>query len=205
MKNKSVIKGASILGITTFLVKLLGALYRIPLTNIVGGVGIGLYQMIFPVYALLLDFSGCALPSALSKLISSEEDNNAKFKYLSVSIKTFFIIGAICTLFLLIFALPISKLQGNENAYLGYLCLAPAILMVSIISCFRGYFQGQLKMAPTALSQIIEQIIKLVFGLVLAKLCLPNIALSIAGTTFAITLSEIVALIYLFTEYKNRS
>ena len=93
MKNKSVIKGASILGITTFFVKLFGAIYRIPLTNIIGGVGIGLYQMIFPVYALLLDFSGCALPSALSRLISKKQTEENKFKYLSVSIKTFFIIG----------------------------------------------------------------------------------------------------------------
>lgn len=205
MKNKSVIRGASILGITTFFVKLFGALYRIPLTNIIGGVGIGLYQMIFPVYALLLDFSGCALPSALSKLISSEQSENAKFKYLSVSLKIFFIIGAFCTLFLFIFALPISKLQGNEKAFLGYLCLAPAVLTVSILSCFRGYFQGQLKMTPTALSQIIEQVIKLIFGLILAKVFLPNISMAIAGTTFAITLSEIVALIYVLIEYKKQN
>ena len=76
--NKTLIKGASILGVGAFLAKILGAVYRIPLTNLLGGYGIGLYQMIFPVYALLLDFSGAGLPSALSHIIAKEQFDKDK-------------------------------------------------------------------------------------------------------------------------------
>ena len=72
-----IIKSAFTLGIGIVVSKLLGALYRIPLTNLIGGAGLGLYQMVFPVYALLLDFSGAGAPGALSKLISSEKQDKA--------------------------------------------------------------------------------------------------------------------------------
>ena len=202
--NKNLIKGASILGIGAFLAKILGAVYRIPLTNLLGGYGIGLYQMIFPVYALLLDFSGAGLPSALSHIIAKEQfDKDKKAKeYLMVSLKLLWILGVIFAVLMCVFSLPISKLQGNKNAYIGYIFLSPSIFFVAIISCFRGYFQGKLQMLPTATSQIIEQVIKLAFGLTLTRLFLPNIKMAVAGATLAITLSEIFALIYLIIQYK---
>ena len=80
--GNNVIKGALALGVGTFIAKLLGAVYRVPLTNLLGGTGLGLYQMIFPVYAVLLDFSGAGVPSAMSQLISASSEEKKTLKRL---------------------------------------------------------------------------------------------------------------------------
>ena len=208
MKNnvKSITRGAVSLGIGAFISKILGAIYRIPLTNILGGLGLGLYQMVFPVYALLLDFSGAGVPSALSKIIAQNGEDKEKraYEYLSSSIRLLSILGAIGALLMFVLAKPLATMQGNPDAYLGYVFLSPAVFAVSLISCFRGYFQGLLNMTPTAISQVVEQIIKLLFGLILARLFLPDIPKAVAGATFAISVSEFIALSVLFFTYKRR-
>lgn len=208
MKEKNTIfKGAFYLAVGAFISKFLGAIYRVPLTNMLGGFGLGLYQMVFPVYCLLLDFSGAGLPSALSRLIASQtEDKEKTAKRLLInSIKLFFILGIIGTLIMAIFSKPFSILQGNEKASAAYLFLSPAILAVSIISCLRGYFQGFMDMKPTAISQIVEQVIKLILGIVLVYLLMDNVSLAVGGATFAITISEFVSLFILWGVYKKRN
>lgn len=206
MKQKnSILRGATSLGIGAFISKLIGAIYRVPLTNIIGGVGLGLYQMVFPVYAILLDFSGAGVPSALSKLISSEREKReySAQSYLNTSIRVLLMFGLICSAIMAIAAKPLAKIQGDESAYIAYLFLAPAITFVSLISCFRGYFQGLMKMGYTATSQIVEQVIKLCFGLLFAFIFKQNIPLAVGGATLAISISEIVALVYLVISYKR--
>ncbi len=205
IKN-ALFSGALWLGIGTFIAKFLGAVYRIPLTNKLGGLGLGLYQMVFPIYALLLDFSGAGLPSALSRIIAMQEDKDTVAKrLLSSSIKLFLSLGVLASIFMAVFSSSLARLQGNEGAKTAYLFLSPAIMLVSVISCFRGYFQAYLDMRPTAISQIIEQGVKLVFGLIFINAFLPNISLSVGGATLAITISELVALIYLYLKYKGFS
>lgn len=203
-KNK-IISGALWLGIGAFLAKLLGAIYRVPLTNYLGATGLGLYQMVFPVYTVMLDFSGAGVPSALSKLISSNQEDKLHNAgaYLSASIKLFFWFGLAFSLIMLIFSRLISTLQGNNGAYLGYVFLSPAVLLVSLISCFRGYFQGLMNMKPTAISQVLEQVVKLGFGLILVIILMPKVEYAVAGATFAITLSEIVALAFLYLSFRK--
>lgn len=204
-KKNNLIGGALILGAGAFITKLLGAIYRIPLTNMLGSVGLGLYQMVFPVYSLLLDFSGASVPSALSKLIAgSNEREKGATNYLKSSLLLLFILGSLGTLLMGLFSSLISRFQGNPDANFAYVSLAPSVLLVCLISCFRGYFQGFMDMKPTAVSQILEQVIKLIFGLILVKIFLPDIKRAVAGATFAITISEIIALIYLFFVYKIR-
>lgn len=207
-KYGKIISGALWLGVGALITKILGAVYRVPLTNILGGNGLGLYQMVFPVYTVLLDFSGAGVPNALAKLISSVEENKrieTARKYLFSGLKLLFWLGLIFSGLMFIFAHPLAKLQGNEQATLGYVFLAPAILFVALLSCVRGYFQGLMNMRPTAISQVIEQGVKLSLGLILTYLLMPNLPLAVAGATFAITISEVVALIYLFIKYKSFS
>lgn len=207
-KYGKIISGVLWLGVGALITKMLGAVYRVPLTNILGGNGLGLYQMVFPVYTVLLDFSGAGVPNALAKLISSvdEKDRIEKArKYLFSGLKLLFWLGLICSGLMLVFARPLAKLQGNEQASLAYVFLAPSILFVALLSCFRGYFQGLMDMRPTAISQVIEQSVKLLLGLILTYLLMPNVTLAVAGATFAITFSEIVALIFLFIKYKSFS
>ena len=202
-KKKKIVKSAVILGVGAFASKFLGAVYRIPLTRVLTPVGLGLYQLVFPVYTLLLDFSGAGIPSALSKLISSDDEKTRSVKVLTVSLKCLLVVGVIGSLIMAIFGNLIAKGQGNTDATISYLFLSPAVLLVSLISCFRGYFQGYMNMNPTAISQIIEQAVKLFTGLLFAYIFLPNLKLSVAGATLGITLSEIIALLYLFLAYRG--
>ncbi|MBE7084097.1 MAG: polysaccharide biosynthesis protein [Clostridiales bacterium] len=208
MKFKnSIIGGATALGIGAFVSKLLGALYRMPLTNMLGSSGLGLYQMVFPVYCLLLDFSGAGVPNAMAKLIAETDKNekqNKAFNYLKSSIILLFCFGIVGTLFMSLFSGTISRFQGNQDAKLAYLFLSPSVLLVCLISCYRGYFQGFMDMKPTAISQIIEQVIKLILGLILVGIFSFNLVLAVSGATLAISVSEVVALIYLIVVYKKR-
>lgn len=207
-KKDGIIKGAFSLGVGAFICKLLGAFYRIPLTNLLGSYGVGLYQMVFPVYALLLDFSGAGAPTALSKIISSNESVNKEktaFLYLKTGKKILGVLGLFFSVLLLLSSKIISVWQGNTNAFWGYVFLAPSIFLVCLISCYRGYFQGLMNMTPTAISQIIEQIVKVILGLLFAYLFYPNVVKAVAGATFAITLSELIALLQLRLTYKKRN
>ena len=206
-KRKQFLSGAIFLSVGAFIAKALGALYRIPLTNLLGGAGLGLYQLVFPVYALLLDFSGAAVPSAISRIIaaSSQEQKEQKaYNYFKSSLRLLLFFGIIGSLVMLILSKPIASLQGAPKAYLSYICLSPAVLLVSIISCFRGYFQGLMNMLPTAISQVIEQLIKLGLGLLFASILLFDTPKAVAGATLAVTLSELAALIFLIIVFNLR-
>lgn len=184
--------------------KLLGALYRVPLTKIIGGRGIGLYQMVFPVYALLLDFSGAAAPSALSALIAEDVKNkkNSARNYLSISLKIFSAIGLFFSILLIVLSKRLALWQGEAGLYKLYIFLSPAIFFTCIICSFRGYFQGMLNMKPTAVSQILEQTIKLIAGLIFSKLFMPDIIAASSGAVMGITLSEIITAIWLGVLFK---
>lgn len=204
MEGNKIFKGAFVLGLGTFIAKFLGAIYRIPLTSTIGGYGLGLYQMVFPIYSTLLDFSGAGAPNAISKIISScpiEQREIKSKKILAVSLKFFAISGILGMLVMFFFSKPISIGQGNAEAQTAYIALAPSVLFVCLLSCFRGYFQGFMKMYPTAVSQIIEQIVKIAAGLFFAYTFMPNVKKAVAGATFAITLSEAFALFYLLSVY----
>ncbi len=208
LKNNVFLSGAVYLALGSFFSKLLGTVYRIPLTNLIGGEGLGLYQMVFPIYCLLLDFSGAGFPNALSKMIASSDylENEKRTKKLLIdSIKLSLVSGLFGFILMLVFAKSVASLQGNKDAYLGYVFLSPAILFVSLLSCFRGYFQGKMNMLPTAISQVIEQATKLILGLAFASIFMPNIPLAVGGATLAVSISEIVAFLYLFLTYKIKN
>lgn len=188
-----------------FLSKIIGAIYRIPLTGIIGAEGMGLYQMVFPLYTLLLTISSSGLPSSISKLISEchakHEFRQAK-KILSVSFVLLFIFSVVCSLVVLFGAELFSSFQGNSKAEICYLGLAPAIIFVGLISGFRGYFQGVQSMLPSAISGFLEQLFKLGFGLYLASALIKRgVEYGVLGALIGISLSEVAALIYLFISY----
>lgn len=202
--GKKLLSGAFVLGLGTFIAKILGAIYRIPLTKIIGGTGLGLYQLVFPVYTLLLDFSSAGVPNAVAKIISSykgfDREDYAR-KILKISLIFFSGLGIIVSVLLAVFSKSLASAQGNSDAYFAYLFLAPSVFPVCLICCFRGYFQGFTDMKHTAVSQIIEQTVKLSVGLIVARLFLPDIPKAVAGATLAITFSEFVALLQLSITY----
>ncbi len=200
-EEKTLLKGALILSIGSVFVKLIGAFYRVPLTNLIGPSAIGIYQMVFPFYSILLTFSSTGVPNALSKLIA--EGKNPK-KVLYKSIKCFSLIGLLGSLLMLLLCKPISFLQGNSDAFLSFIALSPSVFLVSIISCYRGYFQGLSNMLPTTLSQIIEQGVKLIVALTVLSFIKGSAMLLASICCLAVTVSELTSLCYIYIRYKRQ-
>lgn len=206
-RQKAMRMGALTLGVGAIISKILGAVYRIPLISIIGGEGVGIYQLVFPVYTVLLDFAGGAFPSAISKIVSSfhgEDSKKRSYSLFKSALWLCTVLGGVASLLMIIFAKPLASAQGDSRAYISYIFLAPAVFFVALISCYRGYFQGLMDMKPTAKSQVIEQTVKLIFGLSFAKLFMPNLSLSAGGATLAVTVSEVVAFLYVFSLFKRR-
>ena len=205
MRKKSFLYGAILLTISGILTKIFGAIYRIPLTAFIGTEGIGLYQMIFPVYALLFVISSSGIPICVSRLISSEVaiKRTKNFKLiLKTAIILTSIISIFCSLIIFFGAKYIAFLQGNIMATLGYFVISPAIFLGSLVAVFRGYFEGLQNMKPTAISEIFEQLAKLGFGLLFAKVFLPmGLEYGVMGAVLGITLGEIVSLFLMIAIY----
>lgn len=196
LKKDKLLTSAFVLAVAGFLCKGIGALYRMPLTAIIGADGLGIYQTVFPVYCLLLTFSSTGVPSGLSKLVANGQDEGL----LKRSVILLGGLGAVGSLLIFCFSNELARLQGEANAALSYRLLSPSVFIVSVIACVRGSFQGRMDMVPTAVSQIIEQLVKLAVGLALARLG-RNQAEKAALAAFAVTVSELAALIYLGIKY----
>ena len=124
------------LAVCSVIAKLLGAMYRIPLTNILGGEGMGLYQMVFPLYTLLLTVSSGGLPVAISRIIAvklADDDEAGAAKVLKVSVAALAVIGIAGSLALALFNDSIAAVQGNRDAALAYVGIAPAVALVAAI------------------------------------------------------------------------
>lgn len=197
MKTRSIIFSAFFLTISSLLAKFLGAFYRIPLTNILGIEGIGLYQLVFPIFSFILVLTSLGIPNAISKIISQKialNRHNEIHNILNVSLIFFSVISLLLSILVFLGADMLSVWQGNPNSALVYKVIAPSIYFVGILSIFRGYFQGFQNIKPTSYSLLIEQLVKLVFGLLFAyALLYKGIEYSVAGAIFGVTLSEIIA------------
>jgi len=205
MKKNLFFKGAIVLIISNLIGKVIGAVYRLPLAKIVGGVGMGQYQLTFPLYCLILTISTSGIPVAISKLVAeynSQKRFNDSKKLLKTSIVYLSLISLIGALIVVFGAKIIAKWQGNIDTYICYYGIAPAILFVGVLSAFRGYFQGNLTMFPTAVSNLIEQVLKLFFGLYMAnRLIVYGSEYAVFGALVGISISELFALVYLVVSY----
>lgn len=188
MSKQSYIKGAIIISVGGFLSKLLGAVYRIPLVAFLGGEGMGIYQMVYPLYCILLTVSASGIPTGIARLISSGGNAGAEKK-------AFFLyggIGLIGSLIMFALSVPLAAAQGQTEVVLCCKLLSPSVFFVAIISIVRGYFQGKGNMFPTAFTEVTEQAVKVAAGIALAGLFRGNIAKATAAAVIAVTLSEII-------------
>lgn len=204
-KKSKYAHGALILLFGGIICKFIGAFYRVPLTNILGAEGIGVYQLIFPIYSLFLIFASGGIPIALSKIVAecrARGEGKRATRFLGQSLIILTIISIVFSLVFLLFARQIASIQGNSLAELGYFAVAIAIFFASVLTAFRGYFQGYQNMLPTAISQITEQIFKLILGLLFASIFVKSgIALGVFGAMLGVAIGEIVSLIYLSFYY----
>ena len=204
-KKDGVLKGAAWIAAGGFIAKIIGALYRIPLTNLIGGKGLGLYQMVYPVYCLLLTVSATGIPSSIAKLTAESIRQGKSTRPLFRSaMRLFLLIGVAGTGLMAIVAPYLAKAQGSGEVLFGYYALAPSVVLVSAISVFRGWFQGQNDMMPTAISEIAEQVIKVAFGILFAYLFKDKIATAVTFLLLAVSLSELFTLFLMLALYKRQ-
>lgn len=203
--SKNIFIGATILALAGIFSRAIGAFYKIPLTNTLGANGMGVYYLVFPLYSLLLVLCSSGVATAVSTIIAKERaKNNRKNELIIFRISLIYsaILSIISAIVLVVFADKISLLQGNINAKLGYFAIAPALIFASIISVVRAFFQSMQNMFPTSISYIIEQIVKVVFGLYFAKRFLEyGIEYSVFGAVLGVSISEFVSLIMLMINY----
>ena len=213
--GKGFMSGVLVLSISTFAVKLIGLAYKIPMMALLGAEGMGYFNSAYEIYALLCVISTAGLPVALSMLVSACAENK-NYRRMSRVYRTamtvFALLGAFGTAFMLIFAKRLSALIENPDAVWSIAAIAPALLCVCVASAVRGYFQGLCRMSPTAISQLIEALGKLILGVLFARIALDvgygipvAAALAIVGISVGTLLSALYLLVLKgFHNRKNR-
>lgn len=221
--SKNFLLQGSILAAASIIAKVIGLIYRIPLNNILGDIGVSYYSSANEIYSIILMISSFSLPLAVSKLMSERihkgEMRNANRVFLC-AVRFAVVTGAALSLLTYVFAGILSKYMMNfELAKYGLRVLAPAIFIFAITGTFRGFFQGYSNMVPTAVSQVIEQIINAVISIVCADIMfsygvklaaeegneLLGPAWGAAGATFGTVASVTIALLFMMAMYVGNS
>ncbi len=154
------------------LVKVIGLLFKIPLTDMIGAAGRGYFNSAYEIYTPIFAISMAGLPVAVSRMVA---ENVALGNYREprmirkVSQRLFILVGVVGTLILLALAYPYARFVADERSLPAVLCVAPSIFFCCYMSTYRGYYEGLRYMTPTAISQVVEALGKLVVGLLLAK------------------------------------
>lgn len=206
MSKQSFLRGAVVLGIAGALSKMMGAIYRIPLARLLEGEGMGIYQMAYPIYTTILSLATAGVPVAISVLVSRKNAQGYRGdekKIFRASFLILFIFGLILTGLVMNSARWIAIYVLHEpRAYLPIMAVAPAIFFAGLMSVFRGYFQGQQSMVPTAVSQVIEQLFRVTAVLIFAFLLYPRgLEYAAAGATSGAVVGGFVGLIVLIVYY----
>lgn len=166
--GQTFIKGALILGIANFIVKIIGALFKVPLINLIGDAGSGYFNVAYQIYTFMFIVATAGFPVAISKMVSESMANGHEKeanKIFRVAFSFLAIIGLIGTLVMFAFAPQLANMMNIPDASLGIFAIAPAVFFVAMTSAYRGYFQGRQNMYPTAFSEVIESSGKLIIGL----------------------------------------
>lgn len=201
MKQQSFIAGAFVLTLAGIFSRIMGAMYRIPLSRMLGPEGLGLYELAYPVYSILLAVSLGGVPLAISKLVAECQaagDLQGTRKVFWTALTILFVSGLSCSLLLFYGAhfVAYSWLKDNR-VYYCLVSVAPAVFLVSLMAVFRGLYQGLQLMTPTAVSQVAEQFVRMLTMLGLAYFLLPyGLEYAAAGATFGAVTGGLAGLIY---------
>lgn len=209
MTKKSFISGALILMAAGFIVRLLGFVYRIYLSNLIGAEGMGLFQLIVPVYSTIILTLTSGISIAVSKMAAAELARNHEInlrRITSCALVVTAVFGAVASVLILMFIGPIVNVVLKDGrTFYSLLLLVPCIPVISAASAIKGYFYGIQDVTPTAISQIIEQIVRIGLVMVMAGYFL-NLGLEYACAlaTIGMAFGEISNLAVVFVFYKIR-
>lgn len=221
-KQQSFLHGSLILIVATVAAKIIGAVYRIPLTNLLGSRGMGFYSTAYDLYVPMYSIAMAGLPIAISRIVA-EYSAKSRYKDVTKTLRAaqiiFLVTGGtgfvllILLAFLLtgntsisLFGFDISFHTFNSGALPGILSIAPSLIFCCIMSAYRGYFEGLGNMTPTAISEILEALGKLVFGFTFASVILSstgNYSYAAAGALIGISLGEAFSTVYLLIRFRT--
>ena len=208
-KKQNFLHGAALLAMATAIVKIIGALYKIPLKMIIGDSGYGYFNTAYDIYSVLLMVSTAGLPIAMSRMISqvSALRNYSQVRRVYKTARTIFLgLGIAGSLLMTVFCRQLAAFQNQPDAWAAIGCLGPCVLLICVMSTFRGYFQGQSNMIPTSVSQVIEAIVKLIVGMVAALALLKltsQVSLAAGGAILGVTASCLVSAFYLYNCFRK--
>ena len=207
--NSKFLKGTMILTISSIIVKVIGSLNWIILSRVLGGEGIGLYQMGFPIYLMAITVSSAGVPVAIS-IITSEKLANKDYRgakrVFNVSLRLLLISGLVFSSALLFGAdfLINQHIIRDARAYYSIIALAPAVFFVTFLASFRGYLQGWQIMTPTATSEVVEQLVRVITMLVFADLFMSyGLAYAAGGASMGAGAGAFCALLVLMWFYRR--
>lgn len=231
-KAQSFLQGAVVLGASMVIVKIMGMVYKILLSNMYGGVGTGLFNSAYALYNPLFTLSTAGFPIAISRMVS-ESVTKKRFRDVKqihrLSVPIFVVCGCVCFLAMVLGSFVYVKIINADNAIFALLCLSPTIFFGCLMSIYRGYFEGMRNMVPTAISEIIEAVCKLFLGFtasfVTMQLCLNSyestgyvlgmkcgsiteaesvaIPIAIGAAITGISLGSFFGFLFLFVRYKH--
>ena len=203
--NSQFLKQATILASAGLIARLLGFLYRIPMQNILGDDGTGVYGASYNLYMFFFVLSSAGIPAAIAKMVSTrmalkQYENALKVFKVSLVISGF--LGFVFMLIMFFFAPQLSSFFSSYHVVYSLRTLAPTVFIVSIMSVYRGYFQGLGNSMPTAISQIIEQLLNAIFSVILIYILIDEgIGIAAAGGTAASGIGAFFGLIFILFVY----
>lgn len=206
MSKQTLLVGTAILVAASLFNRILGFAYQIFIIDLIGTKGIGLFNMVFPIYILAIVIATAGIPLAIAKFVAEENANNnprAAFRILQISL-IFLTLSSLTACLILYLAIPLLEKHvfPNPDAIIVFKVLIPGVFIVSICSAFRGYFQGLMQMTPTAITQVIEQITRVLFGFIFAKMFLPHgIAYAAMGAAIGVIIGEFIGLLVMLVFY----
>ena len=208
-KQQSFQYGAIILLCSTMLVKIIGAIFKIPLSNLIGDLGFGYFSSAYDLFTPIYTLAMAGLPIAISRIVAenmAKERYNDVKKSFKVTSRIFVITGLIAMLIMLYFTPKfVESTDSTGKTVYSIYAIVPALLVCCITSAFRGYYEGLRNMYPTAASDVIEALGKLILGLLFAYVILKStgeVAFAAAGAMFGITIGSVAAALFLFIRHK---
>lgn len=209
MTRQSFVYGAFILLLASLFNRVIGFVYQIAMIRIIRPEGVGLFNMVYPIYVLVLVLAGAGIPVAIAKLVAEEVARKNLYGAYRIFTIAFWCITGSSILFtgLLFWAMPWIKQFAfpHPKVYYCLISLAPVITIVSICSAFRGFFQGLQQMTPTATTQVVEQIIRVAAGLGIAYFLLPRgVEYAAMGISLGVVCGEVAGFLLMLVIYVQK-
>ena len=201
-RTENFMQGTLILSLASILVKVIGALFTIPLSNLYGADGTAIFTKAYNVYATMYTVSSVGLPVAVAKIVAESNalGRNKEVRQIGkVALVTFLVAGALLS-GSMIFGIDIIVEFFGERCRYATLVVAPTVFLTCIVSAFRGYYQGHGNMFPTAISQVIEAMGKLLFGLGLATVLMAKgyaLEIVVAGAIGGVTIGTLISAVFM--------